>query len=99
MTTGSPDSIPAVLVKNCAYISVPLTTIVNLILKTCTFSSRRKFPKAISVFKKGSQSDIMNYRTITINCNFSKVSEIGLKNIFLIIMFQLSTVLFVENLI
>lgn len=76
MTMG-PDNIPAFIIRDCiSVLAVPLCTIFNLIIQTSTFPDIWKLTKIVPVFKKGVKDDIMNYRSINIICNFSKIFEI-----------------------
>ena len=73
MTSG-PDQIPAFIIRDCINVFVqPLTTIFNIIIKTCTFPEQWKISGICPVYKKGSKTMIENYRPIAIICNFAKV--------------------------
>lgn len=74
--TMGPDGIPSFLLKDCAIAFVePLKYLFNLILKTSTFPTMWKSATICPVLKKGDKSDIMNYRPISLLCNFSKIFE------------------------
>lgn len=74
--TSGPDGIPAFLIRDCAAVlSVPLTFLFNLSLRTCTFPSDWKLSNSVPVPKKGDKSEITNYRQIIIMNNFAKVLE------------------------
>lgn len=81
MTMGL-DSVPAFLIRDCsAVFALPLTIIFNLIFKTSYFPDKWKTSRICPVFKKGDKTDLINYRPITIICNFGKVFEIYLHSI------------------
>lgn len=81
MTTG-PDHIPSFVVRDCATVlAAPLTTLINLCLKSGTIPALWKTSKVCPVYKKGDRGDIRNYRPISIICNFCKAFEILLYEI------------------
>jgi hypothetical protein len=74
--TAGPDNIPAVLLKDCASVlAYPLQLVFNLALKTCKFPEIWKLSSISPIFKKGSRTQVENYRPISLICNFSKVFE------------------------
>lgn len=76
MTMG-PDNIPAFLIRDCAILlAYPLCIIYNMIIENSVFPDLWKLSKVTPIFKKGDNTDITNYRPITIICNFSKLLEI-----------------------
>lgn len=80
MTTG-PDAVPAFIVRDCAYVlAAPLQILFNLCLSTCTFPNIWKYSKVCPIYKKGDKYDIMNFRPISLLCNFSKAFEFLLHN-------------------
>lgn len=78
-TTG-PDNIPAFIVHDCAYIfSIPLARIINLCLTSNVFPEVWKTSKVRPIYKKkGDTNNVVNYRPITIICNFAKGFEMFL---------------------
>lgn len=80
MTSG-PDGIPSFIVKDCISVFVtPMYIIFNLALKTSVFPNRWKEAKVVPIFKNGDKSHIINYRSISILSNFSKLFEVVLYN-------------------
>ena len=70
------DNIPAKLLKDSAkYIANPLCFLINLSLKTGTFPTKWKSAKVLAIYKSGSQSDLGNYRPISILPTLSKIIE------------------------
>jgi hypothetical protein len=57
------------------YIISPLTYICNAVLGSCLFPDRLKYAIIKSIFKKGDDQEIMNYRPISLLTSFSKVIE------------------------
>uniref|UniRef100_A0A1Y1KS26 Reverse transcriptase domain-containing protein n=1 Tax=Photinus pyralis TaxID=7054 RepID=A0A1Y1KS26_PHOPY len=77
--TAGYDEIPCFLVKDCRPILIsPLCTIFNLALRSQHFPSIWSIAKICPIHKTGKQSDIANYRPISILCAFSKVFEMVL---------------------
>nr|CAH7727822.1 unnamed protein product [Callosobruchus chinensis] len=71
-----PDQVPSFLIKDCIFqLLEPLVYIYNLILKTNTFPQAWKLAKITPVLKKGDPSQILNYRPISVLCNFAKLFE------------------------
>lgn len=80
MTSG-PDGIPSFIIKDCINVFVnPMHILFNLALKTAIFPNRWKEAKVTPIFKSGDKSNIINYRSISILSNFSKLFEIVLYN-------------------
>ena len=72
-----PDLIPAFLIKDCAVVFTKmLLFIFNLMLRSASFPQKWKISRVCPVYKKGESSEIINYRPITIICNFGKIFEI-----------------------
>ena len=70
------DNLPPKLLKQCAaYISTPLTYIVNLSLTTSAVPALWKMAKVVPVHKSGSTNIPDNYRPISILPTLSKVLE------------------------
>lgn len=70
------DQLPPSLLKDVAdVISVPLTHIINLSLKSSTVPSLWKQAKIIPVFKSGNSADPLNYRPISVLPTLSKILE------------------------
>lgn len=80
MTIG-PDHIPAFILRDCAGVFVhPLTTLLNICLRSSGIPDMWKLSKVRPVFKNGDKCDISNFRPISIICNFAKVFEKILHN-------------------
>lgn len=79
-STGS-DNIPIMLIKSSINaIEEPLTYILNLTLETGIFPDDLKKGLVKPLHKKGSKSDMNNYRPIALLPNFSKIFERVLYN-------------------
>ena len=75
MTSGV-DNIPSFLIRDCCGVFItPLLLIFNKIIKSQTFPSMWKISKIVPVLKKGDPTCVMNYRPISILCNFAKILE------------------------
>ena len=61
-------------------ISIPLSHIYNLMIKTGVFPSKFKISKSVAIHKSDSKTDPYNYRGISLINNFSKVFEKILSN-------------------
>ena len=57
------------------YLSMPLCVLFNLCIDHGKFPSLFRVAKVIPVHKKGPETDIKNYRPISILCNLSKIFE------------------------
>lgn len=80
--TSGPDGIPAFFLRDCALVlACPLMKIFNLCLKSKKFPDMWKLSRVCPVFKKGDKNLVINYRPITIICNFSKAFEMILHKI------------------
>lgn len=74
--TAGVDGIPSFLLRDCACVfGKPLQKIFNLILRRSTFPSIWKKSFITPVHKKGTISDVKNYRPISLLCNFAKTFE------------------------
>lgn len=70
------DGIPTVLLKISVHIISPiLTHIFNKAIISCEFPSKLKLSEVKPIFKKGSKTDILNYRPISLLSNISKIFE------------------------
>lgn len=91
--TAGHDQIPSFLVKDCGGILVkPLTIIFNLILKSSVFPDVWKISRICPILKSGDPCIVINYRPISILCNFAKLFEMLLYDrIYLSVKCYLST--------
>lgn len=62
------------------YILIPLVHIINLIFSTGIVPSLFKISVVTPIFKKGSKTDIINYRPISVITTFAKIFEKCLKD-------------------
>lgn len=70
------DDIPMQVIKHSfEYIGEPLVYILNLMIETGVFPDDLKKAKIKPLFKKGSKSNINDYRPIALLSNFSKIFE------------------------
>ena len=70
------DEISDYVIKRChLYIVQPLTHIINLSLSTGSFPDGLKNAKIKPIFKKGVESEIGNYRPVSLLSPFSKIFE------------------------
>jgi hypothetical protein len=60
-------------VINC--VRVPLLHIFNCSLSSGSVPDKMKITKVVPIFKSGNQTDIKNYRPISLLCSFSKILE------------------------
>jgi hypothetical protein len=70
------DEISSRILKISApFIVSPLTFIINKILSSGVFPDRLKFSEVIPIFKKGSKTELANYRPVSLLPVFSKIIE------------------------
>lgn len=70
------DEIPVKVIKHCAHsLKKPLTAVFNKCLSQGIFPERLKYSKIIPLHKKGSETEVGNYRPISILPVFSKILE------------------------
>ena len=70
-----PDELPPVLFRNTSKLSKSISQVFYKIQQTDTFPDEWKIGKVSPLFKKGSKTDITNYRPITLLNIVSKVFE------------------------
>lgn len=74
--SSGPDGIPSsFLIHCCGNLLKPLHILFNKCITSGTFPSQWKHSNVIPIFKSGLRSDIINYRPISINNNFSKLFD------------------------
>ena len=62
------------------YISLPLTYIINISLTKDIFPDALKFAKITQIYKKGSFSNVSNYRPVSVLSVITKIIESVVKN-------------------
>jgi len=72
-TCGYDEISNRVLKLSSPFIISPLTYICNAVLKSGVFPDRLKYAIVKPIYKKGSKTDISNYRPISILTSFSKI--------------------------
>lgn len=71
-----PDEVPVAIVKEfCILFISPLTYLVNISFERGEYPTILKRSAVVPIFKKGSKSDIANYRPISLSSVFSKIFE------------------------
>lgn len=74
--TAGPDKIPEFILRDCATVLAgPLHILFNLCLDTSGIPDLWRVSKSVPVFKSGRKDIIVNYRQITLSCNFCKAFE------------------------
>ena len=73
------DFMPSILKRNAHLIAVPLTQLFNQSLAQGKFPTKLKHAQVIPLYKKGSKTDINNYRPISLLNVFSKIFEKAMK--------------------
>ena len=75
MATGA-DGISAKLIKiSASHIAAPLTWIINISLRTVVMPATWKHARVSPIYKTGDKAECDNYRTISVLCGISKVTE------------------------
>jgi hypothetical protein len=70
------DDIPDYIIKKChTNITTALTYIINLSLSTGKFPDQLKIVKVKPLYKKGSDTEVGNYRPVSLISGFSKIIE------------------------
>ena len=72
-----------IIKENAASLSTPILFLFNQSVRVSKFPTRLKTARAVPIYKKGSKSDINNYRPISLLSIFSKIFE-KLMKIFLL---------------
>ena len=71
-----PDGIHGKVLKNCAHcLSLPLSILFKLSYYTCSLPADWKITNVVPVHKKGSKSNVMNYRPISLTSLIVKTQE------------------------
>ena len=79
-SSAGPDGFSPLLFKQLAHVlAEPLSMLFRLIMQYGEFPSEWKIANVTPIFKKGSSTDPLNYRPISITCVCSKLFECGIK--------------------
>lgn len=74
--SAGPDRVPPILLVNCAdTISLPISLLFKKSLQECTMPSMWKLAFITPIHKKGSKTDVTNYRPISKLCLIAKLFE------------------------